>query len=1028
MTQGPNFQEFVDSPNVVAGRYWEPKISSGGIGLSGRVANYADLDTNIVPTLDVGDAGAAYLNEDDGLLYIWDGAAFQLDGQGAPYLGPTGPQGPAGVTGPQGTQGPPGPDGPQGPTGATGATGPKGNDGAQGPQGIQGPAGPNSVQNLITAGANITLSGIGTPDNPLSIAASGGGGGGYTAGAGLKLVGSEFSAKFGTGATDVMPGDKVFLENITGFIEAGTNVTLSGAGTSGSPYKINSTGGGAGGGGMEPADVALSSMKALIDATTLQLNDLRVHIRGFYSGRDVGGGTFVWDGSGDKAAHDGVLVIDPSVAFDGTQGDLSNYLNHVGSGSGVWRREVDTHITVYDGGAVGDGIANDTEAVQAAVNAAGGLCKCIFPKGTYLMEGTANSMPFPSWGGVRIPSNSHLILDQNAVCTMIPNGLSKYMYFSVFEADNVIFEGGKVIGDRQHHIYPNVFASKDRMDVGDYQTRDNYNPDPSYFEEDSLGYILDGPDAGTYQYSTGIWTLQTTDVPSYMSFEFGLGFSIVDSTNITVRNSDIREFTGDCITVADTLSRNIFIHNNILADSRRQGISVVKGNNIYITNNLFEGIGRWMNMQDGCAPRSGIDIESGDARKSLNVIVDSNVFIDCQGGSVIMFDPDNMIVSNNVMYNSDLSYGYAVNSSVIGNVLYKSEIGSNGDRHPVNFTYTKTGDTVNITAEEAIGQAYWDDMHGYFAFFDANGDIIHDGYYFMTIGSPNTSVTIEAPDLEQASGSGTFAFTANNILISDNVVFGSGLYTQGTGISITNNRFYNGTAYLSSKDTIVKNNNFYNQYSTVDPIVRISSEAEGAVLSSNTITCNYSGSFGIQIRAANILIDSNIIRNAYSGIAVNGANATIKNNNFIQTNLDSLGGTVIDVGVVGGTTKILGNTFETPNMRAVIDAESTSIIEGNRIFGWYGWYPITLAAGDNQVVLDNIIESNAPSFGAGDLAIQATGGTGHRIIGNRIYDRDALLPISIDTTAVTGSTVRNNLTTGAVNTDSGDTVGGNEAW
>ena len=69
------------------------------------------------------DAGAGYLVTADGLLYIWDGAAFPPEGSGVAFRGPEGPQGPqgeVGPTGPQGVQGDPGLAGPQGDAGARG--------------------------------------------------------------------------------------------------------------------------------------------------------------------------------------------------------------------------------------------------------------------------------------------------------------------------------------------------------------------------------------------------------------------------------------------------------------------------------------------------------------------------------------------------------------------------------------------------------------------------------------------------------------------------------------------------------------------------------------------------------------------------------------------------------------------------------------------------------------------------------------------------------------------------------------------
>lgn len=89
-----------------------------GVSIRGTVPTHGDL-----PTLTVDDAGAAYMVQADGDLYVWDGSAWPAAGDGADFRGPEGPQGIQGVPGPQGEQGPQGNPGPQGEPGAPGERG-----------------------------------------------------------------------------------------------------------------------------------------------------------------------------------------------------------------------------------------------------------------------------------------------------------------------------------------------------------------------------------------------------------------------------------------------------------------------------------------------------------------------------------------------------------------------------------------------------------------------------------------------------------------------------------------------------------------------------------------------------------------------------------------------------------------------------------------------------------------------------------------------------------------------------------------
>jgi hypothetical protein len=80
----------------------------------------------------------AYMTDNDGHMWIWNGTTWVDVGLMRGPAGPTGPEGAMGPAGVQGPQGIPGPGGPQGAQGETGLTGPMGPQGPRGPQGSPG--------------------------------------------------------------------------------------------------------------------------------------------------------------------------------------------------------------------------------------------------------------------------------------------------------------------------------------------------------------------------------------------------------------------------------------------------------------------------------------------------------------------------------------------------------------------------------------------------------------------------------------------------------------------------------------------------------------------------------------------------------------------------------------------------------------------------------------------------------------------------------------------------------------------------
>lgn len=116
-----------------------PGEDGAGVAIAGSVASYADLPTGLSDA----DLGDGWLVEADGLLYVWTGTSFPIEGQGVEFRGPLGPRGAQGETGPQG------PQGLQGDQGATGNQGPAGTDGARGNTWYTGDGSPGSLTGSI---------------------------------------------------------------------------------------------------------------------------------------------------------------------------------------------------------------------------------------------------------------------------------------------------------------------------------------------------------------------------------------------------------------------------------------------------------------------------------------------------------------------------------------------------------------------------------------------------------------------------------------------------------------------------------------------------------------------------------------------------------------------------------------------------------------------------------------------------------------------------------------------------------------
>lgn len=111
---------------------------------------------------------------------------------------------------------------------------------------------------------------------------------------------------------------------------------------------------------------------AALRALGVTADDGVVYVEGYTSPGDLGGGIFRWDGASTDA-DDGGLVIKPTAV----------------SGAGRWIRVIADYVTPQMFGAKGDGVADDTNALRAAIAAKpGGIIYA--PAGSYRITDTVH--------------------------------------------------------------------------------------------------------------------------------------------------------------------------------------------------------------------------------------------------------------------------------------------------------------------------------------------------------------------------------------------------------------------------------------------------------------------------------------------------------------------------------------------------------------------------------------------------------------------------------------------------------------
>ncbi|HHR6165231.1 TPA: phage head-binding domain-containing protein [Providencia alcalifaciens] len=186
------------------------------------------------------------------------------------------------------------------------------------------------------------------------------------------------------------------------------------------------------------------------------------------------------------------------------------------------------------------------------------------------------------FSGLNIPSNSHIVFDSASMLMMKSNDLEGYELISIRDKNNIIIERPKLKGDKYSHT-------------------------------------------GT-------------------AGEWGNCLSIRgNSNNIFIINPEITDAWGDGIYIGQTADdinstpKNVHITNAVIDKCRRQGISIISADGLYITNPKISNTrSSDSNSTLSRGPHAGIDIEPNHFHSKLNNIRITNLHGESNDAALLM--------------------------------------------------------------------------------------------------------------------------------------------------------------------------------------------------------------------------------------------------------------------------------------------------------------------------------------------------------------------------------------------------------
>jgi len=467
-------------------------------------------------------------------------------------------------------------------------------------------------------------------------------------------------------------------------------------------------------------------------------------------------------------------------------------------------------VNVKDFGAKGDGVTDDTAAIQAAINLSVSYQLSI-PKGTYKITST-----------LIVPSNTVITgTGASSVFAISSNQLADGTRISIKDASNVTIKDIKIVETNEIPVRANVY--------GTITVDGSVNINLSGIE------VSGSNGAGICILNSQKSTLINVYVHDVMADGVHINYG---SSNIIITNSNIVKCCDDCIGFATDnttyghvdglLVNNCVIgdHTIVSGDVRNigAGVSVIAGTNAVITNNIIRNCGssgiRITNLLYG-----GVGLPSGNVVISDNIIdnvglCDVSLSEQLRDG-ISIFNSRNVFISNNKITKSP-TQGICISQTAISvkvenNFIANCQLGITAI--PVVSTDEQNLKLWSDIAFEDITALAYVSIHNIVIRNNVVQDMLTSGIYVQGSSAENNKIfgisindnILEKLNTSNTSANGIFVSYSDVVDLSRNIVKtnATALTKYGIGSGVTNLTRTNNIPYSTDQATVIGMSNHY---------------------------------------------------------------------------------------------------------------------------------------------------------------------------------------------------------------------------